>query len=169
MIIAKRNQLVTFSLLLILLFLVQTSLSAPKSYRIELPTRTIEESADNGVWLSQRSVDEATVVLLQFNDHPDAFAKRALGLAGVQLQEYVGGGAWVAYLPAGVDQSVFDMQDIRWAGPILESDKIDLRVAASEIPSWADTPDGILFAVAIMKNIPESEAEVLLRQAGAIP
>ncbi len=156
-------------ILLVAVLLPFSTYAAPKSYQIDLPTRTLTPDDDAGAWLSQRSNDSAQSVLLQFRDHPDAAAKRALGLAGIQLQEYIGGGAWVAYVPAYVNSSVFTGMDLRWAGPMVDADKIDARVEANQVPQWADTPDGILYLVAMMKNVPESEAEVLLRDAGAVP
>jgi Subtilase family/Carboxypeptidase regulatory-like domain/Secretion system C-terminal sorting domain len=170
MIIAKRVQMTSIVVILLVALLLPLSVNAaPKSYRIELPTRTLTPSDDGGSWLSQRNVDTAGGVLLQFRDHPDAAAKRTIGQAGIQLQEYIGGGTWVAYMPANANSAVFNGMNLRWAGPMIEADKIDPRIVDGHMPSWADTPDGNLYAVAMMKNIPESEAEVLIREAGGVP
>ncbi|MCB2211234.1 hypothetical protein KQI52_03875 [bacterium] len=156
-------------LLILAILLPLTVFSAPKTYRIDLPTRTLTPADDGGQWLAQRTDSGASTIVLQFRDHPADNVKRGLSQAGVQLQEYIGGGAWVAYLQPGVESSVFDNLDLRWAGPMLPEDKVNHRVAANDMPSWAVTPDGNLYAVVMMKNVPESEAEALIYEAGGEP
>ncbi|MBS1261374.1 MAG: Thermophilic serine proteinase [Calditrichaeota bacterium] len=143
--------------------------SAPKSFRIELPTRTIEPPDDGGAYFARRDVTEPSAVILQFRRNLSDRERRTLDHAGITLQEYVGGGAWAAYVRRGVEASALRGYDVRWAGELIARDKIDPRVAAGEMPPWADTRDGFLYAVAFMKNVSETDAELILRDAGAEP
>lgn len=72
-------------LLLATLLLSGSAVAAPKSYRIDLPTRTFTPEDDGGATLFERSAVTAISVLLQFRDHPNVAQKHALGNAGDSL------------------------------------------------------------------------------------
>ncbi len=167
----RRTVVTGVALLLVVLWLTSgltTVQAAPKTYRIDLPVRTFTPDANQLQFFQQRDVSQPQAVLIQFNSHPDQAAKRSLSSNGVHLQQYIGGGAWVAWLEANVESNALSSADVRWAGEYMPEDRVAPRVTSQEMPQWAVAGDEILLAVQFAKQLDESYGEALLAQLGAI-
>ncbi|MBS1261624.1 MAG: Serine protease AprX [Calditrichaeota bacterium] len=160
----------TVAALMLLLFAgpqaASDALSAPKSYRIDMPVRTFTPDAEGPAYLDSRDARDGQAVLIQFAAHPTNADKGALSRRGVRLQQYVGGGAWIAWLAEGVSARSVQGMQVRWAGPLRPGDRIAPRVVNEEIPSWAEAGDEILISVQFVKEVSESRGEAILQGAG---
>jgi subtilisin family serine protease len=168
----KRTGIVlSITLMLAIAFLV-TALTtpanaSPANYRIDLPVRSFTPDANQLQFFQQRDNTEPQSFLIQFSSHPSEASKAAMTQDGIHLQQYIGGGAWIAWMASEANMSALASADVRWAGGYLPQDRIAPRVTGQQNPEWAVAGDEIILAVQFPMQLDESTGEAILRSLGA--
>ncbi|PID90345.1 MAG: hypothetical protein CSA97_03355, partial [Bacteroidetes bacterium] len=105
-------------------------------------------------------------VLLQFSTTPSGAQHRALRQLGVELQDYVGGNAYFAKVPAGFSPSRLAPAGAISMMAIAPEWKVNPLVMAGQVPSWAEGAGGRLKLIA--RYWPGTDRAQLARELKAL-
>jgi hypothetical protein len=144
------------------------------AFRIRLMARsfTPEPGFDIEGILEQRGGEPGDAVhfLLQFFELPNAGLRRELAAAGFELLNYVTGNAYVASGLVGDLEMLPELAEafaLRWAGPLLATDKVGGDLSEGIIAPWAQLEDGrVALTVQPHGDVPLDVIEELLLQLG---
>ena len=131
----------------------------PTHYRIDLPDQTFFPAKDGANWiLEQPESSFPLACILQFDWHPGRAERNILSQAGISLQSYIGGSAWIVYVEAPVDSKLLASVFARWAGALETKHRLHESLASHEVPTWAITSDGTcLYAVHFIRDMQKDE------------
>jgi len=141
--------------------------ASPQNYRIDLPVRSFTPDANQLQFFQRSDLTEPQAFLVQFTNHPSEASKRAMSQDGIHLEQYIGGGAWIAWMEADANARSLANADVRWAGEYLPEDRIAPRVTGQQYPEWAIAGDEIIVGVQFPMQLDESTGEAILRRMGA--
>src|SRR5690606_32953857 len=82
------------------------------------------------------------LVFLQFEEMPDAARREALLKAGVVLQGYVSGNAFLATIKGSPAANLLKQQNVRALVPVTAQQKMQPSLALGRVPDWAQRGSG---------------------------
>ena len=148
------------------------SISRQSPYLIPLKARAFEptpgfETAAIRDQAIAGHAGERAHFLIQFQSLPDSATRDAVAQRGFHILEYVGGQAYVVSAPVAQIGEIASIPGLRWAGPILTTDKLSDELRAGIVGPWAISDDGdLLVNVLVHHDVSMDEAEAIVEAFG---
>ena len=95
--------------------------------------------------------------IAQLPSPPDVATRAALAGAGVALEEYLGGNAYIAAFAPRPDVERLRAL-VRWAGLLLAEDKLSPDICKGRFEDWARTPNGDVKVLVAFERAADSSA-----------
>ncbi|MPY98096.1 MAG: hypothetical protein GEU97_08855 [Actinophytocola sp.] len=136
-------------------------------YEIALKSRTFTPSPgidEQGIRQGKGPRDDVHFYA-QFTDLPNAPRRAEIAGQGVDLLDYVVGNTYIAVSSVSDLDTLRELDDLRWAGPIAEDDKISPALRRGEIGKWAQAGKGrILISAQGHADIGSDEISALVER-----
>lgn len=142
--------------------------SPDENYRIELKSRTFipEPGVDESAIRAGRGPRDDVHFYAQFVDLPDSHRRSQIADGGVDLLQYVAGNTYIAVAAVADLDRLDALEDLRWAGPLAEDDKISPGLRRGEIGKWAQAGRGrIVITAQGHADVPVERVAALVERA----